>query len=269
MTITHTGGLQPMSSEEARGIVAEELRRFVALCRSLAEEDWHQPTACTAWSVRDIVAHQAGSWASYARWGEFFRQLVFNPYVLQADNPVDGVNRRQVEDRQERTTTELLAELEAAGPKAINTRQGLPGLLRGLRAKLGDPGGKTSIGDLMDRIYTRDIWTHRMDICEAAGRAFHQTAAHDGRINADILHDIARTLRPHLAGRTADLHLSGEGGGGFRFGPDVQPGVRLSIDMVTFHKVASRRVEPDAALFEIEGDADLAHTVIQHARTLY
>ena len=40
------------------------LDRFLALVETLGMDDWKRPTACTAWSVRDILAHQAGGYAS-------------------------------------------------------------------------------------------------------------------------------------------------------------------------------------------------------------
>src|SRR5262249_14186229 len=31
--------------------------RLVALLRSLESDDWHRPTVCSAWDVKDLVAH--------------------------------------------------------------------------------------------------------------------------------------------------------------------------------------------------------------------
>ncbi len=44
---------------EAQQLAQEELRRLLALLKTLDDTDWHKPTACTAWNVRDMVAHQA------------------------------------------------------------------------------------------------------------------------------------------------------------------------------------------------------------------
>ena len=54
---------------------------------------------------------------------------------------------------------------------------------------------------------------HRADISRATGRAFLQTAEHDGRVIALVVRDLARTLKDTLRGRTVVFDLSGAAGG--------------------------------------------------------
>ena len=84
-------------------MATEELERTLALVDNLESEDWSQPTACTLWEVRDMVSHMAGANAQHASWAEVRRQSLQNPYIREADLPIDGINRRQVEDRAEAT----------------------------------------------------------------------------------------------------------------------------------------------------------------------
>jgi hypothetical protein len=53
---------------------------------------------------------------------------------------------------------------------------------------------------LIDLIYTRDMWMHRLDICRATGREMVQTPQHDGRITTLVVRDLARKHTPKLAG---------------------------------------------------------------------
>ena len=48
----------------------KELERFLTLVESLSGDDWQQPTDCTLWNVRDVLAHQAGAYASGASLAE-------------------------------------------------------------------------------------------------------------------------------------------------------------------------------------------------------
>ena len=66
------------------------------------------------------------------------------------------------------------------------------------------PLGKRPLGYLMDIVYTRDVWMHRVDICRATGRQPVLTAEHDGRLIADMVADWAHTNRHMFS-----LHLTG------------------------------------------------------------
>ena len=69
-------------------------------------------------------------------------------------------------------------------------------------------GGRMTMGHLMDRVYTRDQWMHRLDISDAIGAEPLITADHDRRIIEDVVAEWA-TLHPgpwslELTGRPGD-----------------------------------------------------------------
>jgi uncharacterized protein (TIGR03083 family) len=228
-----------LAHREAGQLARAEMARFLALVETLRGDDWAQPTLCTAWNVRDILAHQAGAYASSASLAEFRRQVIGNPYVKEEAMQVDAINRRQLEDRQDHPPEALLAELRYAAPRAITNRQRLPWVLRALPVPFGPPLGTAPLSYLMDNIYTRDTWMHRYDICTATGRAMELTAEHDGRITALVVRDLANILGP-LPGRGFLLALSGPAGGSWAFGP--QPaGTTIRMDALDFHVLASGR----------------------------
>ena len=234
-----------LAHDEAGVMAREELQRFLALVETLSGDDWEQPTDCTEWNVRDILAHQAGAYAGFTSWSEFRRQITARPTAGQMQ--VDALNKRQLADRAGRTPVDLIGELRTVGPKAIRTRQRLPWPLRKLTIPLGPPLGTIPIPYLTDLIYTRDTWMHRADISRATGRAFMQTTEHDGRVIALVVRDLARTLKDTLRGRTVVFDLSGAAGGRYRIGAMAEPTVIVKMDVVDFNRLASRRLTPQAA----------------------
>ena len=90
------------SREEVIPLAREELNHFVALIEDLTPSDLVQPTDCTLWNVKDLVAHQAGHLLMLISFREFFSQ--FNPlnnleYIRLGMNILDAANQRQVDRR--------------------------------------------------------------------------------------------------------------------------------------------------------------------------
>lgn len=249
-----------LAHDEAGKLAATEAKRLLNLIESLTGDDWKQPTDCTEWVVRDIVAHLAGAAAAQASWAEFKRQNISNPYMKEVNVKIDAINRRQVEDRAGATNEELVAEFRENAPKAVRTRQRLPWLLRQLRLPLGPPLGFSSIGYLIDTIYTRDQWMHRHDISLATGREMVVTPEHDGRIVTLVIRDLGRKMKGQLQGWTIDLLLLGKAGGTFRFGAKRRADAAIEIDVLTFNRLASGRLSAEVALAQaaIEGDRAIA-----------
>jgi len=271
-TIPNAADIPKLTHREAGILAREELTRFIQLVETLNEADWNRPTYCTRWNIRDMLAHQAGAYAGYTSWAEFRRQMIDNPYLKTEKQQVDGINRRQIEDRTGKTPAELLAELREVGPKAINTRQKLPALLRALPVMpMGPPVGTAPVGYLTDDIYPRDTWSHRLDICHATGREMQLTPEHDGRLTALIVRDLNGILRPKLGGKTVVFELTGPTGGTWQIGRGT-PSATLKMDTLDFHLLASQRI-PAHSLGQdrvsISGDLELARHTLENTVVLY
>lgn len=270
-TALDAGQISALTHEEAGALAREELNRFLAVVESLSGADWQQPTDCTEWSVRDILAHQAGSYASNASWAEFMRQGRAKPGPGQLK--VDAINARQLADRADRSPAELISELRRVGPRAINVRQGLPRLLRKLRIPFGPPLGTTTVEYLTDLIFTRDTWSHRMDICRATSRPFTQTPEHDGRQVALVMRDLAQKLPEYLGGQSVIFDLSGPAGGRYRIDQTREPSAIIKMDMIQFSRLASDRITQAEAkaqsLITISGDHNFADQVLARISVPY
>lgn len=258
--------IPPVAHAEAGRLSHTEFERVLALLETLEGADWQQPTYCTKWNVRDMVAHLAGAMTGSTSLREFVRQNITHPYVKAASYPVDGTNRLQIEERAKQSAADIIAEFHQNGPIAIKNRQKLPWLVRQLPIP-----GVGNFGYLMDIIYPRDEWMHRYDICAATGKKMVITEEHDGRILDLVLLDIAKKLQKPSAGRTIVLHITGALSGTYQFGSKAQPDSTLEIDLFDFHLRASERISAEEAVRRtaVSGDQTTAHWFLSSATVLY
>lgn len=265
----------PDQAESLR-LAQAELKRFLALLDTLSPADWQRPTECALWSVKDIVAHQASHVLALTRLREFVDQ--FNPlkvrdYMRRGMNSLDAANQRQVDKRSTWTPEQIVGEIREHAEASMQGRQAFPALLR--RVTFGTPGyeQRMSIGELIDVIFTRDMWMHRLDICVATGQAMAQTAAHDGRITALVVRDLGRHLATKLPGRTLRYRLTGVSGGEWMLGDGEEAEAVIRMDALEFHRLASGRMGGQAALeaglVMIEGDRALGEQALKHTVVLY
>ncbi len=262
----------PRLTHAEAGVLAQtEYERTLKVLESLAGDDWVQPTYCTAWTVRDMVAHLAGAVTGSTTAREFIRQNITNPYLRDVADPVDGINRLQIEERAGRTTAQLVQEFRANGQVAVHNRQKLPWLVRKLRAPMGPALGFTALEYLLDMLYPRDQWMHRYDLCAATGKPMLVTPEHDGRITALVLRDIARKLEGQLAQRGLVVRLTGKLGGEHLFGGAAAPACTLAIDGFDFHLRASGRISAEEALGRtaVGGDHATARWFLNSMEVVY
>jgi uncharacterized protein (TIGR03083 family) len=145
---------------------------------------------------------------------------------------LDGINDTQIRERAGRTPDELLRELRSTLPRAVHRRATYPRLLRHL--PIPDPTvGSVSLGELMDVIYTRDAWLHRVDLARATGQPLELTQNHDARLVADVVRDWA-----DRHGRPFRLRLDGPAGGSYERGAG---GEEHNLDAVEFCRILSGR----------------------------
>jgi len=128
------------------------------------------------------------------------------------------------------------------GRSGRRCRRRIPAAVRVLRVPFGPPLGFRSIGYLMDRIYTRDAWMHRIDISTATSRPLVLTADHDGRIVDDIVREWAHDHRQPYR-----LTLTGPAGGEWSSETGADP---LTLDAVLFCRIMAGRVAGDGLLHQ-------------------
>jgi len=243
-TATPIEEIPPLSRAEAAELASRENERFVALVRSLSAEDWGRPTDCPAWDVQGIACHILGSMEANASFPTFVRQLRAGKKAAGQRPQIDGMTEVQVRERAHLTPTELTERLSAMAPMAARGRRRVPGPLRRVPMRVEVDGRMEPwrVGYLMDTIYTRDTWMHRVDIARATGRPLELTASHDGRIVADV---VAEWARRH--GEPVALELTGPAGGTWRRGD----GEEIRLDAVEFCRTLSGRTAVRGLLAQV------------------
>jgi hypothetical protein len=102
-----------------------------------------------------------------------------------------------------------------------------------VRLPFGPPLGTRRLDYLTDRIYTRDVWMHRIDIARATDRPPVLTADHDGRLVADVVAEWAGAHQQPFR-----LALTGPAGGTWSAGAG---GEQITLDAVEFCRIVSGR----------------------------
>ena len=237
------GTVQPaIPRPTAMRLAATEYQRVADAVDALQPDDWTRLTDCTAWNVRQLVAHIAGM-AEFASTPLAMARQMRAAKARQHDGQalVDAQTAVQVDQREHLGSEELRAELRRLGPRAAKGRRRIPGLVR--RRRLPEPqvvngvAETWSIGYLTDVILTRDPWMHRLDLARATGQGPMLTADHDGVIIADVVTEWA--LRH---GRPYRLELTGPVGGSWVSGTG---GEEIVMDAADFCRVVSGRPGPD------------------------
>jgi uncharacterized protein (TIGR03083 family) len=238
MTPTDIESISRIERREAPQLAIEEYRRFAALAAELAPPDWTRPTDCPGWTVREQVAHVAGSMAGTSlREGSRQRKVAGERAKGSGRLFLDEMNELQIEDRAGRKEAELVRELDERAAPAVKARKLLPGPLR--RMAIPNGGGLT-MGELLDVVLTRDVWMHRVDVCRAVGLEPQLTPEHDGRLVADVVRDWS-----DRHGQPFTLELTGAAGASFRRAGD---GPAIQQDAVQFCRILSGRAPGEGLL---------------------
>ena len=239
--LTTTG---PLTRDEAMALQAAELDATLELLRSLTADEWHAPVPdCPGWDVRSMYLHVLGA-CEGAALPEMGRQMVAAMRRRRRDGgPLEAsLSAVQIDARSALTPEQLIDRLVAAAPLTVERRTRLPGFARrAVSMKVDGPVvERWKLGYLVDTIYLRDLWMHRIDACLALGREPHLAAAHDGRIVADV---VGEWTRRH--GRGVALTLTGPAGGSFVAGDGAE---HLTLDAVVFCRTLAGRLPADGLM---------------------
>lgn len=242
MTAQPIDTIQTITRSDTEAMARTEYARIASQLRSLAPDDWTKPTDCPLWDVRAMAGHNLGMAETFTGFRHLFREMGTATKTSKRDGGamIDALTARQVADRADLSTDDLIARVDDVGPRAARWRAKAPWPFRTMPMK-EQVGGTTEtwrMGYLLDTILTRDPWMHRVDIAVATGRDLDLTADHDGRIVADVVAELARRC-----GRPFTLTLTGPAGGEFVNGDGSSE--HVTIDAVEFCRILSGRPPAD------------------------
>jgi uncharacterized protein (TIGR03083 family) len=233
---------EALTHTDAMRLQAQELDRTIAMLESLDEADWSAPTDCPEWDIRAMYQHVLGACAAGASMRENVHQLRAGRAHRKAHGgPLEAaLSNVQVRERADLTPDQIVEQLQAIAPKTVRGRSRTPALVRN-KAKLAIDGPvheTWKLGYLIDVIYLRDMWMHRVDVAHALKRPLELSADHDGEIIADV---VAEWGRRH--GRPFVLELTGPAGGSYAQDADSPEVERLTFDAVEFCRTLAGRSE--------------------------
>ncbi len=228
----------------AMTLQATELARATALLARLRPEQWSAQTDCPAWDVRRMYLHVVGACEAGASVRETMRQMRAAKAVQRREGgPMEAaLSSVQVREREHLDTSQLVQRLTDVAPRAVAGRRRMPGLMRRhVSLKVDGPVvERWRLGYLVDTIYLRDMWMHRVDACRATGEALELTPEHDGVIVADVVEEWARRH-----GQPFVLELIGPAGGRWEMAGE---GPHLTLDAVEFCRMVGGRGQGDGLL---------------------
>jgi uncharacterized protein (TIGR03083 family) len=245
-TVIDVTRIEALTHAEAMRLQADELERTLTLLRSLDDIEWSEATACPEWDIQAMYQHVLGACEA----GASIRENIHQLRRARADRKAHGgpleaaLSGVQVRERAALRPIQIVDRLTAVAPKTVRGRKRTPALFREhAKMAIDGPVHETwKLGYLIDTIYLRDLWMHRVDVAHALGRPLELSADHDGRIVADV---VAEWTRRH--GKPFVLDLTGPAGGTYTYQPDHSDAEHLSLDAVEFCRTLAGRA-PQAGL---------------------
>jgi uncharacterized protein (TIGR03083 family) len=245
--ITQDSATMPVTTPQESVAQGEaEYAALLAMLRTLAPEDWSRPTDCPAWTVRAVVAHVNGAAEEAVRKRVQARHLLVARTRDRGVPTVDSLSAQQVADRAARTPDELVAELEQLGPAAPRARSRTPRFVRSrpMPADSGCCAGDT-MGYLIDVIYSRDVWMHRIDVARATGCPMPTSDA-EPAIVAQVVRDLSRGW----ARTPFTLTLTGRVEGSWRVGSGAGDAGEVAVDTVALCRLLSGRSDESQPAYD-------------------
>jgi uncharacterized protein (TIGR03083 family) len=223
-------------------------QKSLKLLSALSDTEWNSPTDCELWTVKDIVAHLLGQAQGFTSFAEQGRQVRGGALRRKEMGTfLNAMNQTQVDARKDREPQELVAGLQEVWPRFLSLRHRLGRV--GKAVPFYDPNlGPTTLRYLMDTIFARDAFMHRVDVSRATGREI-DLGEPEARLVVDVARDWARR---HGVDAVIELH----GPAGSALVGATGAAATIRGDAIEFCRVLAGRAAPD--VMTVEGDATQA-----------
>lgn len=229
---------RPIGRGEGAALSRVQYARYLDVVTTLSDEEWRAPTDCPGWTVKDITAHVLGNLECVRRPREFLRQVAEGK-KLDPKQPYEGLNAYQVSYYAPLTPAELTQRIADVVEPVLLMRRRTPWPLRHLIRPTLDVAGRVPMAFVLDVIYTRDTYMHRIDVCRATGREV-------------VVDDVEKRIIGDMVDEWADRHgqpfrltLTGPAGGTYERGTG---GPEIECDAVEWTRINSGRAEGSGLL---------------------
>lgn len=233
-----------LSHAEWVELAATQSNRFIGLLRSLSDAEWDGPSGCEGWAVRDVAAHVLGWAEALTSPPAYLRQILGGRKVRARDgsSPLDAQNAYQVESRRDMSRAEIMMALDRQLHRFLALRKWSAVPLGVVPFKEAFTGKWVTLRYVMDTIFTRDHFMHRLDISGALDRPVFVDDA-ERMLVSDAVREWAERSKADVR-----LELQGDAAGSFVCGSGVAGTV--TIDALDFTRLAAARLADP----RIEGD---------------
>ena len=213
-SLTPAAGLPLTVPDLAQAVAHAVGRASQELLGTLGDEDWARPTDCPEWDVRALVAHLVAQCEDGIHLASMARRELLRRRRYPDKPPVDAYMAVGVDDHHAASGSQLVERFASLWPRAARARRRRPAVLRRRTTDPGIPGQpRWRLDYVLDVIYNRDLWMHRVDLARATGRPF-VLGDHDREIVAQVVRDLGRGW----SAAPVALELTGPAGGGWLLG---------------------------------------------------
>lgn len=247
----------------------EALDGFEDVVLSLSGDDWHQPTGCPGWSVKDAVSHVVG--LESVLLGDEEPDIDLANELPHVRDDMGRYMETHVEARRDSRVDDLIDELR----EVFGRRRTMLAEQDDLGREIPAPMGTTWTVRSFLGIRTFDIWAHQQDIRRAVGRQGRlddlAAAASLRRMMRGLAHFLPERLGKPEATLTLEvtgaqhgaMHLDLSSGEALSERPD-EPTVSLTIDFAELVPLACGRDDASdpAEVADVTGDAGLAARIL-------
>jgi uncharacterized protein (TIGR03083 family) len=255
-------GLPQTDPDQAHAVAHAEGRATQELLGTLGEDDWARPTDCPEWDVRALVAHLVAQCQDSIHLASMARRELLRRRRYPDKPTVDAYMAVGVDDHRTASGPQLVERFASLWPRAARARRRRPAVLRHIKLDPGIPGQpRWRLDYLLDVIYNRDLWMHRVDLARATERPF-VVGDHDREIVAQVVHDLACGW----SAAPVALELTGPAGGCWLLGSG-DPVAVVRAEAVAYMRALAGR-DDEVALEVVSGQAS-ALTPIRQARVVF
>jgi uncharacterized protein (TIGR03083 family) len=261
-SLTPAARLPQPDPDQAQAVAHAEGRAAQALLQALGDEDWARPTDCTEWDVRALVAHLVAQCQDGIHLASIPRRQLLGRRRYPDKPPLDAYMAVGVDDHRAASGPQLVERFTQLWPRAARARRRRPAVLRRITLDPGIPGQpRWRLDYLLDIIYNRDLWMHRVDLARATGRPF-VVGDHDREIVAQVVRDLAQGW----SAVPVALELTGRAGGCWLLGSG-DPVAVVRAEAVAYMRALSGR--DDDVVLELVSGQQAALTPIRQARVAF
>ena len=271
---TSSDGTAPV---EVRHLI-QQWHTLDELLAGLKKDDWTTQTALPGWTVRDVVAHVAGT--EHMLSGEPVPDVELPASAREyVHNPIGELNEKFVQETRSMAVEDVLEDFREA--VAERTEQLAEMSAAELEAETDSPVGRVPYRQFMGvRVF--DCWVHEDDIRQAVGMQHHLGTAAGQFAFGEIVRALPRIVGKKAGapeGARVRFRVTGDADTDLSLNTDVvvvngratladvdhsvQPTVEFVFDTPTFVRAATGRItaEPGNGV-EVSGDEELGRAIL-------